>query len=346
MVQMLDPLRFDCADTQQTTTESSETGEEQIHEPFVAQLDKEIAVQHWSVEDVANWLQRSVSLQSNRMEECLSAFQNEGIDGLRLLALQRNNHACLGLTDAEWFFLNAARESLLASHDREVPASDSQSSASIFSPPRSPVKEVSGDIVASAHKPFRQPVQISSVLSSSMKLLSFPRHLWSFSTARDEQNESLATEVHALQEEILSAEEREAVLKAKMDYLDEVLRTAQLASYLHTRLRWTPLPGELPVDDVEVDDWLQRFLVLQGSTIFFYPQAADLRPQGAILLSEIVDMGKIPGHVHHDTDDVDWFGFHFTTYEGLRLECATPLKLQMELWLSTVQGEMGQQEAS
>ena len=38
--------------------------------------------------------------------------------------------------------------------------------------------------------------------------------------------------------------------------------------------RWTPLPGELPVDDSDVDDWLQRFLVLEGSTLFFFPQAA------------------------------------------------------------------------
>ena len=35
--------------------------------------------------------------------------------------------------------------------------------------------------------------------------------------------------------------------------------------------RWVPLMGEpLIEDDAEVDDWLRRFLVLEGSSIFFY----------------------------------------------------------------------------
>ena len=34
--------------------------------------------------------------------------------------------------------------------------------------------------------------------------------------------------------------------------------------------RWIALPGEPPIDDTEVDDWVQRFVVLQGSCIFFY----------------------------------------------------------------------------
>lgn len=38
------------------------------------------------------------------------------------------------------------------------------------------------------------------------------------------------------------------------------------------RQRWAALPGEpLPIDDdTEVDDWLPRFLVLQGLCIFLY----------------------------------------------------------------------------
>jgi len=35
--------------------------------------------------------------------------------------------------------------------------------------------------------------------------------------------------------------------------------------------RWTALPGEPPpLDDTDVDDWLPRFVVLNGPCIFFY----------------------------------------------------------------------------
>jgi hypothetical protein len=94
--------------------------------------------------------------------------------------------------------------------------------------------------------------------------------------------------------------------------------------------RWSPLPGEPPVDDTDVDDWLLRFLVLRGSSICFYLRATDLRPQGTILQSEIVEAGLIPNHLHHQ-DDPHWSAFHITTCHGLRLECSSLLKLQVAL---------------
>jgi hypothetical protein len=66
-------------------------------------------------------------------------------------------------------------------------------------------------------------------------------------------------------------EEREAYLKAQLEHVDEVLRSARLSGYLFIRSRWAALPGEPPpIDDTEVDDWLPRFVVLQGPCLFFY----------------------------------------------------------------------------
>lgn len=343
-------LQFDHTEMQQQQQiemESSQVCEEQGHEPPSAEFDKG-AVQCWSVDDVVTWLQRHVPFQSERMEECSRAFKNEGIDGLRLLALQKNNNACAGMTDSEWFLLYAARESLLASDGSAAVLSESHPSIlnpeDAFLNPQKPSKSARTHGLHTSKSLTLRPPQKLGLLRSSLKFLSFsPRHWWSSSASKHEQKESFATEVYSLQEEILSAEEREAALKARVDHLDEILRMAQLASYLYTRMRWTPLPGELPVDDVDVDDWLQRFLVLEGSTLFFYPQAADLRPQGAILLSEVVEIGAISGHIQHEQGDITWFGFQITTSDGLRFECATPLKLQAELWMSLIQAAHAEQ---
>lgn len=132
------------------------------------------------------------------------------------------------------------------------------------------------------------------------------------------------------------------------------------------------MPGEPPVDDSDVDDWLQRFLVLEGSTLFFFPQAAgwlfrglsisihtnqhnpvvddkngsshviyllDLRPEGAILFTEVVEVGLISGKIQHYDEDINWFGFHVTTSEGLRLECATSIKLQVSSYFIEEESE-------
>eukprot|EP00250_Pteridium_aquilinum_P009669 c18844_g1_i2 orf=211-1197(+) len=311
---------------------------------------KESSVQCWSTDDVIIWLKQHIPLEEERMEECLSAFQNEAIDGLRLLSLQRSSHACSGMTDSEWLLLHAARETLITCEGTVGMLSESHLSSLSPSSPKSCSEEHLEDENFSLYEPSRlqksltlETAQKSGSLLSYFKFLSLPRHLWSPSSRKHDQKEPTAAEVFSLQEEVLSAEEHAASLKAKMDYLDEILRTARLASYLYTRIRWTPLPGELPVDDADVDDWLQRFLVLEGLTLFFYPQAADFRPQGAILLKEVVDIGSISGQLRHEQDKITWFGFRVTTSEGLCLECATPMKLQAELWMSSLQDARAEQ---
>ncbi|KAK1351270.1 putative pleckstrin-like (PH) domain protein-like [Heracleum sosnowskyi] len=70
-----------------------------------------------------------------------------------------------------------------------------------------------------------------------------------------------APEVESLRTELADLEEKEALLKAQLEHLDEVLRSARLSGYLYMRTRWATLPGEpAPIDDdTEIDDWLHVF---------------------------------------------------------------------------------------
>lgn len=340
---MLDPLQFGHTETQDQDVEVEFT-EKQVNDPSSVEAIKNSSVQCWSVDDVLVWLQQHVPFEGALMEDCLNTFKNEEINGSRLLSLQRSSHACSAMSDSEWLSLHAARERLITCEETVGSLSESQLSPLSSSTQENYSEKHLEDDIFSLHEPIRLqkssslvPIQNSGSLLSYFKFLSLPRQLWSPTASKHDQQEFTTAEVYSLQEEVLSAEEREASLKAKMDYLDEILRTAQLANYLYTRIRWTPLPGELPMDDADVDDWLQRFLVLEGSTLFFYPQAAEFKPQGAILLKEVVDIGAISGQLPHEQENITWFGFHVTTCEGLRLECATPLKLQAELWMSSLQ---------
>lgn len=174
------------------------------------------------------------------------------------------------------------------------------------------------------------------MLSSPRPVFGFPRLSWSSDIAKDEQIELLVAEVQSLRGEVVSAEERETTLQAQMHHLDDVLRTSVLSGYLFTRTRWMPLDGEPLIDDADVNDWLQRFLVLHNSSIFFYLRATDLRPQGTILLDDILEVGPLPAQTQNRGDSQRWFSFHITTCHGLRLECSTPLKVQMDSWLTSL----------
>ncbi|CAK9225426.1 unnamed protein product [Sphagnum troendelagicum] len=220
-----------------------------------------------------------------------------------------------------------ARRWLMAQGEKALPSADNTIEQSpLASPPSTPAStrlERGGD-------------------SHEKQSLLSPQKQWGISSMwwgspKDDRAEALQREVQSLRGEIVGAEEREATMLAQLDHVDEVLRTAQLASYFHSRTRWSPLPGEPPVDDTDVDDWLLRFLVLRGSSICFYLRATDLRPQGTILQSEIVEAGLIPNHLHHQ-DDPHWSAFHITTCHGLRLECSSLLKLQVDCWLSLLNG--------
>ncbi|XP_058100418.1 uncharacterized protein LOC131245165 isoform X2 [Magnolia sinica] len=156
------------------------------------------------------------------------------------------------------------------------------------------------------------------------------------SGSNSDKVELTVAELESLRSEIVAAEEREAHLKAQLEHLDEVLRSARLAGYLYIRTRWTALPGEPPpLDDGEVDDWLPRFVVLHGLCIFFYLHSIDLSPQDSTLLSDVVEVGPLPSFLQEDQQLR--YSFYILTRQGLRLECSSVSKMQVDSWLTTLQ---------
>jgi hypothetical protein len=110
--------------------------------------------------------------------------------------------------------------------------------------------------------------------------------------------------------------------------VDEVLRSARLSGYLFIRSRWAALPGEPPpIDDTEVDDWLPRFVVLQGPCLFFYLLSTDLSPQDSTLLADIVEIGSVPSYTREF--DETHYCFYILTRQGLRFECSSTSKTQV-----------------
>ncbi|GKB35915.1 nucleoside diphosphate kinase III, chloroplastic/mitochondrial [Tanacetum coccineum] len=171
------------------------------------------------------------------------------------------------------------------------------------------------------------------------------------------------TEVESLRSELSDLEEREAHLKARLEHIDEILRSARLSGYLQLRTRWAALPGEpAPIDNTEVDDWLPRFVVLQGQCIYLYfnstggcrgdsrrliasiikvgadgePKGlyADIciiyqhiSPQDSTLLSDVVEVGRMPC-LSQEGEEIRYC-FYIVTRSGLRYECSSASKLQM-----------------
>ncbi|CAL9030403.1 unnamed protein product [Prunus brigantina] len=159
---------------------------------------------------------------------------------------------------------------------------------------------------------------------------------WGSSTDSEEKVVLTAVELESLRSDLADLEEKEAHLKAQLEHVDEILRSARLSGYLYIRTRWKPLPGEPPpLDDTDVDDWLPRFVVLQGPCIFFYLFSTDLSPQDSTLLSDIVEIGPLPS-VTRD-DEGTQYAFFILTIQGLRFECSSASKAQVDSWLSALQ---------
>ncbi|KAG6483562.1 hypothetical protein ZIOFF_060210 [Zingiber officinale] len=195
--------------------------------------------------------------------------------------------------------------------------------------------------------------------ASLLNLFSLPRLRWG-SGEDDEKVELTRAELESLQSEIVDAEDREMHLKAQLQYLDSkftpsrpvsdietptltselehvdgILRSARLCGYLYVRTRWTQLPGEPPIiDDDDIDDWLPRFVILHGSSIYYYVRSFDMSPQDTTNLSEIVEMGPLPSFI--DEDKETRYAFYLLTNQGLRFECSSISRGQVESWLSTL----------
>ncbi|WJX60228.1 nucleoside-diphosphate kinase [Trifolium repens] len=159
---------------------------------------------------------------------------------------------------------------------------------------------------------------------------------WSPVNGSCEKVELTAAEVESLRSELADLEEKEAQLKAQLENIDEILRSARLSGYLYIRTRWAALPGEpLPIDDNDVDDWLPRFVVLQGECIFLYLLCTDLSPQDSTLLSDIIEVNQLPSFKREDSEMR--YAFCILTRHGLRYECSSSSKIQVDSWLSALQ---------
>lgn len=169
-----------------------------------------------------------------------------------------------------------------------------------------------------------------------LNLFSLRRLSWGSGTDGQDKVVLTAAEVESLRSEISDLEEREAHLKAQLEHLDEILRSARLSGYLYLRTRWAALPGEPPpIDDTEVDDWIPRFLVLHGACIFLYMLSTDLSPQDSTLLADVVEVGPMPCCTRDDEETR--YYFYILTRYGLRYECSSTSKVQVDAWLTTLQ---------
>ncbi|KAK7253085.1 hypothetical protein RIF29_37507 [Crotalaria pallida] len=173
-----------------------------------------------------------------------------------------------------------------------------------------------------------------------LKFLTLRGLPWSPGTGSSGQQkvELTPAQVESLRSELADIEDREAQLKARLQNIDEILRTARLSGYLYIRTRWAALPGEPPtIDDTDVDDWLPRFLVLHGECIFLYLLCTDLSPQDSTLLTDIVEVDRLPSFKREDNEK--WYAFYILTRQGLRYECSSSSKIQVDSWLLALQAE-------
>lgn len=170
-----------------------------------------------------------------------------------------------------------------------------------------------------------------------LNLLNLKGLPWGSGADGQEKVELTAAELESLRAQLADLEEREAHLKAQLEHVDEILRFARLSGYLHIRTRWKPLPGEPPpIDDTDVDDWLPRFVVLHGTCIFFYMVCTDLSPQDSALLSDIVEVDSLPCFTREEDTQ---YSFYILTRQGLRYECSSASKIQVDSWLTALQAD-------
>ncbi|XP_008437424.2 uncharacterized protein LOC103482843 isoform X2 [Cucumis melo] len=176
--------------------------------------------------------------------------------------------------------------------------------------------------------------------SFMLNLLSLRRLSWGSGSDGQEKVVLSAVELATLRSEIADLEEREAHLKAQLEHIDELLRSARLSGYLYIRTRWEALPGEPPpIDDTDVDDWLPRFVVLHGKCIYFYLSSTDISPQDSTLLADIVEVGSLPSITREDEDEDVRYAFYISTRQGLRYECSSISKIQVDSWLLALQSD-------
>ncbi|CAA3023551.1 Hypothetical predicted protein [Olea europaea subsp. europaea] len=210
--------------------------------------------------------------------------------------------------------------------------SSSTSTANSLPSPTSSVTDITTNSDLRSNSWARRKLKSAA---SMLNLFSLKRLSWGSGADGQEKVVLSAVEVESLRSEIVALEERESHYKAQLEHLDEILRYARLSSYLYIRSRWEALPGEPPpLDDAEVDDWLPRFVVLQGSYIYLFLSSADLSPQDSTLLSDIVEVDSLPCFTREDEETR--YCFYILTRHGLRYECSNVSKIQVDSWVAAL----------
>ncbi|KAL0924303.1 hypothetical protein M5K25_005119 [Dendrobium thyrsiflorum] len=85
-----------------------------------------------------------------------------------------------------------------------------------------------------------------------------------------------------------------------------------------------------------------QYLIGQTCQIFSFPHGVeiktldtDLSPQDTTMLVDIVEVGPLPSFVHED--EQRRHAFYILTSLGLRFECSSVSKMQVDSWLATIQ---------
>ncbi|KAE8662067.1 Nucleoside diphosphate kinase IV [Hibiscus syriacus] len=181
--------------------------------------------------------------------------------------------------------------------------------------------------------------------ASMLNLFSLRGLPWSDADGQ-EKIQLTAAELESLRSELADIEEREAYLKAQLEHIDEILRSARLSGYLYIRTRWTALPGEpAPVDDIDMmTGFLDLLFFMANAYSSIYPPQVIslwcillfyLSPQDSTLLSHVVEVGSLPSFVRED--EGTQYAFYILTCQGLRYECSHVSKVQVDTWLSALQ---------
>ncbi|KAK8959364.1 hypothetical protein KSP40_PGU018040 [Platanthera guangdongensis] len=174
--------------------------------------------------------------------------------------------------------------------------------------------------------------------ASMFNLFRLARLPWASSSNDNDKVELSVAEIESFRSEIADAEEKVAHLKAQLEHIDELLKVARLSGYLYVRTRWSELPGEPPIlDDEDVDDWLPRFVVLHGQCMFYFLKCTDLSPMGTTMLVDIVDVGPLPCFLKEDGQRR--YALYILTTHGLRFECSSLSKIQVDSWLLTLRSD-------
>ncbi|KAI7733709.1 hypothetical protein M8C21_017445, partial [Ambrosia artemisiifolia] len=91
-----------------------------------------------------------------------------------------------------------------------------------------------------------------------------------------------------------------------------------------------------PLDDLEVDDWLHA-LLFSKDRAFSCICVHGYKSTRLTLLFDVVEVGHMPCHTQEAEETQ--YRFYIVTRHGLRYECSSASKLQLDAWVETLQDE-------